>query len=81
MAVRHFCYPNGLRRDISLEAAEAVRQAGYETAVTTEVGMNLRHTGLLRLRRIGVDPTYEPRYFEQCAAAFHIGNELDTQAA
>jgi peptidoglycan/xylan/chitin deacetylase (PgdA/CDA1 family) len=81
MPVRHFCYPNGLRRDISPEAAEAVREAGYETAVTTEAGMNLRHAGLLRLRRIGVDPTYEPRYFEQCAAAFHIGNEIGKEAA
>jgi peptidoglycan/xylan/chitin deacetylase (PgdA/CDA1 family) len=81
MPVRHFCYPNGLGRDISPEAAVAVQEAGYETAVTTEAGMNLRHAGLLRLRRIGVAPTYERRYFEQCAAAFHIGNELDQEAA
>jgi peptidoglycan/xylan/chitin deacetylase (PgdA/CDA1 family) len=79
--VRHFCYPNGLRRDISPEAAEVVREAEYETAVTTEVGMNLRHADPLRLRRIGVDPTYEPRYFKQCAAAFHIGNELNNVEA
>jgi peptidoglycan/xylan/chitin deacetylase (PgdA/CDA1 family) len=81
MPVRHFCYPNGLRRDIGPEVAEAVREAGYEAAVTTEPGMNLRPAGLLRLRRIGVDPTYEPRYFEQCAAAFHIGNKLDKEAS
>lgn len=43
MPVRHFCYPNGLRRDISPEAAETVREAGYETAVTTEAGINLHH--------------------------------------
>jgi peptidoglycan/xylan/chitin deacetylase (PgdA/CDA1 family) len=70
--VRHFCYPNGLRRDISAEAVEMVRQAGYETAVTTEAGVNGPGDDLLRLRRIGVDPGYEPEYFQQCAAAFRV---------
>ncbi len=70
--VRHFCYPNGLPRDISPEAVEMVRQAGYETAVTTEVGVNGPRDDLLRLRRIGVDPGYEPEYFQQCAAAFWV---------
>jgi peptidoglycan/xylan/chitin deacetylase (PgdA/CDA1 family) len=70
--VRHFCYPNGARRDISVEAVEMVRQAGYETAVTTEVGVNGPGDDLLQLRRIGVDPAYEPEYFQQCAAAFRV---------
>jgi hypothetical protein len=70
--VRHFCYPNGSWRDISPEAVNAVREAGYETAVTTEVGLNCAGADLLLLRRIGVEPTYQPRYFEQCAAAFRV---------
>jgi peptidoglycan/xylan/chitin deacetylase (PgdA/CDA1 family) len=70
--VRHFCYPNGARPDISAEAVEMVRQAGYETAVTTESGVNAPGDDLLRLRRIGVDPGYEPEYFQQCAAAFRV---------
>jgi peptidoglycan/xylan/chitin deacetylase (PgdA/CDA1 family) len=70
--VRHFCYPNGARRDISAEAVEMVQQAGYETAVTTEAGANGPGDDLLRLRRIGVDPGYELEYFQQCAAAFRV---------
>lgn len=70
--VRHFCYPNGARPDISAEAVEMVRQAGYETAVTTESGVNGPGDDLLWLRRIGVDPGYDPEYFQQCAAAFRM---------
>lgn len=71
-AVRHFCYPNGLRRDISAAAVDAVRQAGYQTAVTTETGLNCPGGDPLWLRRIGVDPTYQPQYFQQCAAVFRV---------
>jgi peptidoglycan/xylan/chitin deacetylase (PgdA/CDA1 family) len=70
--VRHFCYPNGLRRDISEETVEAVRQAGYHTAVTTEAGLNRKGDDPFWLRRIGVEPGYAPEYFQQCAAGFHL---------
>jgi len=70
--VRHFCYPNGARDDISPEAVETVRRAGFETAVVTEPGLNRPGEDLLRLRRIGVDPRYQQQYFEQCAAAFGV---------
>jgi peptidoglycan/xylan/chitin deacetylase (PgdA/CDA1 family) len=66
--VRHFCYPNGLMRDISAEAVDAVRQAGFETAVTTESGVNAAGHDPLLLRRLGVDPRYDRDYFERCAA-------------
>ena len=72
MGVRHFCYPNGLWRDISAEAVETVRLAGYQTAVTAEPGLNSQVDDLLRLRSVAVDPTYEPLYFQQCAAAFLV---------
>jgi len=70
--VRHFCYPNGTERDISKEAVESVRAAGFETATTTQPGLNYRGEDLFRLRRIPVDPTQDPAYFQQCVAAFHI---------
>jgi imidazolonepropionase-like amidohydrolase len=70
--VRHFCYPNGTERDISAEAVAAVRQAGYETAVTAITGLNSAGADLFRLRRIGIDPGYDHAYFQQCAAALRI---------
>jgi peptidoglycan/xylan/chitin deacetylase (PgdA/CDA1 family) len=70
--VTHFCYPNGSDRDIGAAAIEAVRVAGFRTAVTTETGL-VRKTGdLLRLPRIGVEPTLEERYFQRCAAGFRV---------
>ena len=70
--VRHFCYPNGSKRDISPEAVEAVRQAGFDTAVTTESGINAMGDDLFLLRRVGADPRYTRDYFERCAAGFHV---------
>ena len=70
--VTHFCYPNGSERDIGAAAIEAVRAAGFRTAVTTETGL-VRETGdLLRLPRIGVEPSLEERYFQRCAAGFRV---------
>ena len=69
--VPHFCYPNGRLRDIG-PASAAVREAGFATAVTTEPGVNPAGADPFLLRRIGVDASYPPAYFEQCAAAFRI---------
>ncbi len=70
--VRHFCYPNGTEPDISKEAVDAVRAAGFETATTTQPGLNYPGEDLFRLRRVPVDPTQDPAYFQQCVAAFRI---------
>jgi peptidoglycan/xylan/chitin deacetylase (PgdA/CDA1 family) len=69
--VRHFCYPNGRMRDIG-PALDAVREAGFDTAVTTETGINRADADPLLLRRIGVETSYREQYFEQCAAAFRV---------
>jgi peptidoglycan/xylan/chitin deacetylase (PgdA/CDA1 family) len=69
--VRHFCYPNGRMRDIG-PALDAVRDAGFDTAVTTETGINRADSDLHLLRRIGVETSYREQYFEQCAAAFRV---------
>jgi hypothetical protein len=68
----HFqkCKCRGSRHDISTEAVDAVRKAGYQTAVTTETGLNTPGADPFQLRRIGVDPTFGPHYFAQCAAVF-----------
>jgi len=47
--VESFCYPNG---DYDLRAQCEVARAGYQLAVTTEVGLNSRRSDPLALRRI-----------------------------
>jgi len=68
----HFCYPNGSARDISAEAVATVRAAGFQTAVTTQPGLNYALADPFTLRRIGVEPGLEPLYFERCAAALAV---------
>jgi len=70
--VRHFCYPNGTARDFTPETVRAVRQAGYQTAVTTIPGINSPGDDLFLLRRIPVDPLYGMDYFPQLAAALRV---------
>src|SRR5262245_40811278 len=47
--VETFCYPNG---DYDLRAQCEVARAGYQLAVTTEVGLNSRRSDPMALRRI-----------------------------
>ncbi len=53
--VRSFAYPVGQRQHISESVVEAVRQAGYNWAVTTHYGLNTPQTNPYLLRRIEVD--------------------------
>lgn len=53
--VRSFAYPVGQRQHISESVVEAVRQAGYDWAVTTHYGFNTPQTDPYLLRRIEVD--------------------------
>lgn len=47
--VRHFCYPYG---DWNPAVRDLVREAGYETACTTELGVNTAETPAYELKRI-----------------------------
>lgn len=66
--VLHFCYPNGKMRDIGTAAAETVRAAGMQTAVTAEPGLNQVNQDAFLLRRIGADPSHEAKYFARRVA-------------
>jgi peptidoglycan/xylan/chitin deacetylase (PgdA/CDA1 family) len=70
--VQHFCYPNGRTADIGSDAIEAVRRAGFRTAVTAEPGLNHSEEDPFLLRRIGADPQHEEKYFQRSVAAFRI---------
>lgn len=49
VAVRHFCYPYG---DWNPEVRELVAEAGYQTACTTEFGVNDPSGSALSLKRV-----------------------------
>jgi peptidoglycan/xylan/chitin deacetylase (PgdA/CDA1 family) len=68
LCVEHFAYPSGRAEEIPAAAKEAVRQAGYETAVTTIRGQVGQGDDPLWLRRIGANPDVPRLWFERCAA-------------
>ncbi len=68
--VTNFCYPNGTADDYSADVIEAVRRAGFETAVTTEYGLNSEHANLFSLCRMGVEPTLSIAAFARRIAGF-----------
>jgi peptidoglycan/xylan/chitin deacetylase (PgdA/CDA1 family) len=64
----HFCYPNGRRIDFDEATLELVKESGFHTAVTTERGMNFAGADPLLLRRLAVDPSDPPPYFQELLA-------------
>ncbi len=49
VAIRHFCYPYG---DWNPAVRDLVKEAGYETACTTDLGINTRASSAFELKRI-----------------------------
>jgi peptidoglycan/xylan/chitin deacetylase (PgdA/CDA1 family) len=66
--VEHFAYPSGRAEEISAAAKEAVKEAGFATAVTTMRGQVGQGDDPLWLRRIGANPDVPPLWFARCAA-------------
>ena len=65
--VLHFCYPNGQPDDYNASTRDAVRQAGFATAVNATRGLNRPGCDAVDLRRVGVDPsTPEPNVSDGC---------------
>lgn len=64
----HFCYPNGRRQDFTDEAVALLRDGGFQTAVTTERGINYAGAPPLMLRRLGVEPGNPMPYFAELLA-------------
>jgi peptidoglycan/xylan/chitin deacetylase (PgdA/CDA1 family) len=64
----HFCYPNGRMRDIGPRARSIVEDSGFQTAVTTERGLNSRRQDPLLLRRLSAEPTLPSPYFKEMLA-------------
>jgi peptidoglycan/xylan/chitin deacetylase (PgdA/CDA1 family) len=66
--VKHFCYPNGGRADFNDETIAIVKKCGFQTAVTTERGVNSSNADPFLLRRIGVEPYGNTTYFRELLA-------------
>lgn len=63
--IDHFCYPNGSLSDFNDETLRIIDTLGFRTAVTTKPGLNSKRTQPFLLRRLPVDPTLTPDYFER----------------
>jgi peptidoglycan/xylan/chitin deacetylase (PgdA/CDA1 family) len=55
LPVKHFAYPFGKPADFGLDAKSIVREAGFQTAVTTLSGFNGPETDRLELRRVSLN--------------------------
>ena len=58
----------GLESDFDATTVELVRQCGFQTATTTERGLNFPGSQPLLLRRLGVEPTLPKNYFIELLA-------------
>ena len=67
-AAIHFCYPNG---DYSDAAVDAVKRCGFQTAVTTEAGINGPGANRYLLKRLSVDLDRPGEYFREQVAGLH----------
>jgi peptidoglycan/xylan/chitin deacetylase (PgdA/CDA1 family) len=61
----HFCYPNGSLND---DTPGYVRKAGYESAVTTEAGTNPVNTDLMKIKRIHMPDSSDPKMITYVAS-------------
>src|SRR5215468_2145419 len=69
--VETFCYPNG---NYDMRAQCEVARAGYQVAVTTEVGLNSRRSDPMALRRIHGE--YDLARFAKNTSGFELAQEL-----
>jgi peptidoglycan/xylan/chitin deacetylase (PgdA/CDA1 family) len=70
--IRHFCYPNGRREDIGEAAIRCVREAGFETAVTTSPGLNTLRVDPLQINRLLFDSAIDFQYGVELMAGLHL---------
>ena len=72
LPISHFAFPNGQPQDISDQVLQVVRDAGFETAVTTSCGQVCRGDNQYLLRRISCAPAMPSYQFRQHVAAFRV---------
>jgi peptidoglycan/xylan/chitin deacetylase (PgdA/CDA1 family) len=70
--VLHFCYPNGQPADIGDASIQAVRTAGFRSAVTCSQGLNTLQADRFQIRRILLDSTLDRQYGVELLAGLHM---------
>jgi len=68
--VHHFCFPNGGPKDYCAADLRLIREAGYEDAVTTSIGLNKPGADPYSLVRINCGLDLPPLFFERKVAAY-----------
>lgn len=68
--VLHFAYPNGQPRDVSTRVINAVRQAGFESSVTTVGGQVFSGDDPFLLKRMACSPELSFFEFQKHVTAF-----------
>jgi peptidoglycan/xylan/chitin deacetylase (PgdA/CDA1 family) len=68
----HFCYPNGTAGDFTPAIVERVREAGFQTAVTAQPGLNPANAPPFLLHRIPVEPDREWGVFTRAVAGYRL---------
>jgi peptidoglycan/xylan/chitin deacetylase (PgdA/CDA1 family) len=64
----HFCYPNG---DHNSATVVAVERCGFQTAVTTQAGLNAAGAHPFLLKRLSVEPGFQDPYFREEIVGLH----------
>jgi len=71
--VAHFCYPYGHREDFNDETLNVLERCNFQTAVTTQHGLNFRESHPFLLKRLSVDAMLPEFYFQERLAGLHSG--------
>lgn len=72
MAVRHFCYPNGLATDVNEAVVRCVREAGFASAVSTLCGFDSMEADRFQIRRVPLSSSVDPHYGAELMAGLHM---------
>jgi peptidoglycan/xylan/chitin deacetylase (PgdA/CDA1 family) len=71
--VVHFGYPYGHQEDFNDETLKVLEQCKFQTAVTTQHGLNFRKMNPFLLKRLSVDAMLPEFYFQERLAGLHSG--------
>lgn len=70
--IQHFCYPNGNPADINEAVIQAVKDAGFLSAVTCTWGLNSLSVDRFQIRRTPFDSTLDYTYGVELMAGLHM---------
>lgn len=72
--IHNFCYPNGREIDISDQAADAVRSAGFDSSVTCTWGLNKLAVNPFRIKRLPLNDDLSVEYAAELLVGLHYSS-------